>query len=178
MDERQIRRQLNDWLIDFVEKPNSLLNNWSPCPYARQARIDNKIEILFLPNETSIENFIVDNLNKLDSFDVIVFCIDQYLIDSTDLSNKVNVLNKNIMQKDYVLLEDHPNTLEILNGVTMNFKHCVLVLAQKLSKLNEASKQLSKKGYYDNWPKENLDYVVNWRNKYVDEICTNKPVEN
>lgn len=175
MDERQIRRQLNEWLIGFVEKPNILLNNWPPCPYARQARIDNKIEILFLPNETNIENFIVDNLDKLDNFDVIIFCIDQYLIDSADLSSKIDILNRNIMQKDYVLLEDHPSSIELLNGITMNFNHCALVLAQKLSKLNEASEQLRKKGYYNHWPKENLDYVVNWRTKYVDEIRKNKP---
>jgi hypothetical protein len=39
------------------------------------------------------------------------------------------------------------------------------VLAQKLSKLNDASKELEELGYYKTWPKENLDYVVNWRNK-------------
>lgn len=165
MDKWEIRKKLNEWLITFVEKPNPLLSNWPPCPYARQARIDSKIETLFLSSEVSIEDFINKNLYKLDSFEVIVFCIDHNLITGKLLSEKVDSLNTVLMQHDYVLLEDHPEIKEELNGVVMNFNHCALVIAQKLSKLNEASEQLRKKGYYDSWPKENLDYVVNWRNK-------------
>ena len=47
MDQFKIKEQLNEWLINFVEKPNPLLNNWAPCPYARQARINDKISFKF-----------------------------------------------------------------------------------------------------------------------------------
>jgi hypothetical protein len=52
---------------------------------------------------------------------------------------------------------------ENINGAKMNFGLCSLVLVQRLSKLNNASKVLKEKGYYDNWSKENLDDVVTWR---------------
>ena len=68
------------------------------------------------------------------------------------------------MQEDYVVLEDHPDKLEYVNGVNMNFGKCGLLLIQKLSKLNEASSQLKAKGYYDHWNQQVLDDVVNWRN--------------
>ena len=47
----------------------------------------------------------------------------------------------------------------------MNFGLCSLVLVQRLSKLNNASKVLKEKGYYDNWTQEDLDEVVTWREK-------------
>ena len=67
------------------------------------------------------------------------------------------------MSKDIVALEDHPDDEEDVNGVKMNFGKCIIILVQRLSKINEASELLKKKGYYDVWSKENLDDVVNWR---------------
>lgn len=165
MDERQIRRQLIDWMIDFVEKPNPLLSNWPPCPYARQARLQNKIETFFIHDVSNIDSFIREKISVLDNYDVLIFCIDPKKINGTDLADQVNKLNLSLCELDYILLEDHPEIVEVLNGVAMNFNHCALIFAQKLSKLQDASKQLQSKGYYDHWPKENLDYVVNWRNK-------------
>lgn len=165
MDEREIHRQLIEWMINFVEKPNKLLNDWAPCPYARQARLSGKVFVVFKESDRNLDSLITSNLYKLETFDVIVFCIDHTEISASKLAERVEILNQLLIPKDYVLLEDHPDNKEELNGVVMNFGHCALVLAQKFSKLDDASKQLREKGYYDNWPKENLDYVVNWRNK-------------
>jgi len=70
-----------------------------------------------------------------------------------------------LMPLDYVILEDHPASVEMLNGVSMNFGQCGLLLVSKLSMLNNASVHLKSKGYYDHWPIENLDAVVTWRFK-------------
>ena len=78
-------------------------------------------------------------------------------------SKLVDVFNMEMMYTDLVALEDHPDDKEIINGVQMNFGKCILVLVQRLSKLNEASNILKEKGYYDNWSKENLDDTVAWR---------------
>ena len=80
-----------------------------------------------------------------------------------ELSTMVTDFNDIAMSKDIVALEDHPNDPEILNGASMNFGKCILVLVQRLSKLNNASEILKNQGYYDNWPKENYDDVVRWR---------------
>ena len=69
------------------------------------------------------------------------------------------------MNINYVILEDHPDAIEYINGVTMNFGHCGLLLVSKLDMLNTASNQLKSKGYYDHWSQENLDEVVTWRFK-------------
>jgi hypothetical protein len=67
------------------------------------------------------------------------------------------------MWQDYVVLEDHPDSEEFINGVKMNFGECGLMILQRLSKLNKAADQLKDKGYYRTWSKENLDQVVHWR---------------
>ena len=84
-----------------------------------------------------------------------------------EVSDTVKTFNDNAMKNkvDIVALEDHPDDPEILNGVSMNFGKATLILVQRLTKLNTASKILKKKGYYDNWPEENYDDVVKWRFK-------------
>jgi hypothetical protein len=69
MDQDRIREKLREWLVDFVEKPNPLLNNWPPCPYARQARLANKIHIVF---DSPLE--IAHYVTFLDDYDVVVLC--------------------------------------------------------------------------------------------------------
>lgn len=158
----EIIDQLTQWLVDFVEKPNPLLNNWAPCPFARQARVDGAIEIIFAEPRKLMES-VEKNLSVLDHKEVLVVCFNHNEIHHELLSEFVKLYNKKLMKRDYVILEDHPYDPEVLNGVTMNFGRCGLLLVQKLSKLSSASAQLKEKGYYDDWPTENMDAVVTWR---------------
>ena len=164
MNKEQIIEDLTTWMTDFVEKPNPLLNDWAPCPFARQARMTDKIEIVF-SEPRKLKDTIEKNLPVLESKDVLIVCFEHEGIHYELLKEVVRLQNAKLAKRDYVILEDHPEDPEILNGVKMNFGKCGLLLVQKLSKLNAASEQLRQKGYYDTWPEENLDTVVNWRNK-------------
>lgn len=165
LNEQQLVSELNDWMKDFVEKPNPLLNNWAPCPYARQARITNKIEIVFADVD-KLTSTVEKNLSLLDNKDVVIVCFDHTAISVDEVTELVYLLNhKILMSRDYVILEDHPDSAEILNGVKMNFGKCGLLLVQRLSKLSTATDQLREKGYYDIWPEENYNDVVAWRQK-------------
>lgn len=164
LDEQQITSDLIDWIKDFVEKPNPLLNNWAPCPYARQARITDKIAIIFV-NHLKLASTVEKNLSLLEDKDVFIVCFDHTEISADEIGELVKTHNKLLMKKDVVILEDHPDAVETLNGVNMNFGKCGLLLVQRLSKLTTASEQLREKGYYDNWPKENYNDVVAWRQR-------------
>ena len=61
-----------------------------------------------------------------------------------------------LLRKDILALEDHPDSVEDVNGVIMNQGKYALVLVQSLSKLNVAAKQMGAKGFYHNWPEEYL----------------------
>lgn len=164
MNKGVISKQLIEWLIDFVEKPNSALGNWAPCPFARKARIDNKFKIIFVEN-TDLASAVEESKQLLDTNDVVAVCFDHSLINGEYTQQFAINANKTLMQEDYVILEDHPDVEEYVHGVKMNFGKCGLLLVQRLSKLNDASDQLLAKGYYNYWNKEEFDNVVGWRNK-------------
>ena len=152
-----MKNEIQKWLDEFVTQPNPLLNGFPPCPYARAAIVD-YVETDHVSN--SLEH-LLENWND----DIQVVCLYTATENYTPegLSYIVKEFNKVAMSKDIVALEDHPDDEEDVNGVKMNFGKCIIILVQRLSKINEASELLKKKGYYDVWSKENLDDVVNWR---------------
>jgi len=162
MIQEDIKDKLIKWMIDFVEKPNPMLNNWAPCPFARQARINNKIEIQFSEIDMLI-SYVNNSLPLLEFNEVVVICFDHTQIDVTSLQEIVSNLNKRLMENNYIILEDHPGAVEYVNNVHMNFGHCGLLVIQKADKLTASSEQLNIKGYYDSWSKEELDSIVLWR---------------
>ena len=73
-----VRARLLDWLIYFVEVEHPSLGGWAPCPYARQARLNNKIHIV-IDDPTHL----ADYEHFLSDFDVVALCFDpeQYSYD-------------------------------------------------------------------------------------------------
>lgn len=161
MDEQYIRQSLVDWMITFLEKPNAILGNWPPCPYARKARLDNKFKILF-DYSTDFADSIAYSKIILETNDVVVICFDHKKIKANYLQDFVKNLNSLLLPEDYIILEDHPDAPEFVSSVSMNFGKCGLLLIQRLSKLKEARNQLKAKGYYDHWNQQALDEVVNY----------------
>ena len=164
MNREHIMLELTSWLVNFVEAPNPLLGDWAPCPYARAARIDNQIEIVFADSK-KLDVAVEQALPTLENKDVIIICFDHTQIESITVEKLVETINQKLMPRDYLVLEDHPDRVESVNTVSMNFGKCGLLLVQKLSKLNTASNQLKQKGYYNKWSAESLDYVVSWRHQ-------------
>lgn len=164
MNQLEIVEKLNKWMTEFIEVPNPKLGDWAPCPYARQARVNNNISIKFasIPELTEV---IKESIETLTHKEVVVVCFDHNFIDPVELQEYVIGMNKTLMPINYVILEDHPFSPEYINGVNMNFGGCGLLIIQKLDKLNNASSQLLDKGYYKTWSQEDLDSVVTWRNK-------------
>ena len=165
MNHTDIVEKLINWMKDFVEVPNSLLGNWPPCPFARQARINNKIEIVYSGHDI-IPATVEQHLSKLEDKDVVIVYFDHKMIQPAALAELVKSYNKGfLMPRNYVALEDHPDCVEYVNNVKMNFGECGLLIVSKLDKLNEASDKIREKGYYKHWSTEEIDSVVSWRYK-------------
>ena len=164
MNQVEIAEKLNKWMTSFVEVPNPKLGNWAPCPFARQARVNNNISIKFatIPELRDVVN---ESIETLENKEVVVVCFNHKYISPIELQEFVHDMNEMLMPINYVILEDHPDTPEYINEVNMNFGECGLLVIQKLDKLNKASEQLKGKGYYDVWSQKDLDDVVLWRNK-------------
>lgn len=151
---------LRAWIISFLDQPNDKLNGWSPCPYAKTALNNDKIHFLF---DNDLVSAVNQNKHILEDKDVLVIGFDKNIIQTESLISLVRELNENLSSEGIVILEDHPDHPEYINGVQMNFGDFGLLLVQKSEKLRDASDKLLKAGYYDCWSKENMDEVVNWR---------------
>lgn len=167
LDQHDIKEKLINWIVNFLEVPNQQLNNWAPCPFARQARIKDNIFYKFC-TVPELTDTLTDSIYILEQKEIVVICFNHTHINTLTLQKWVEDQNNILMPIGYVILEDHPEHPEYINGVKMNFGHCGLLLMTKLDKLNIASSQLKNKGYYSVWNKEELDFVVSWRSNTVE----------
>jgi len=155
--------KLTVWMSDFLEQPNTALGSFAVCPYARAARVNNRIEFKYCTVSEFME-VLREGMNDLDDKEVVVIAFDHTTIDPVTLQEWVENVNRTaLMPLNYVVLEDHPDAPEYVNGVRMNFGHCGLLILQRLDTLNAAADRLREQGYYDSWDQQSLDSVVAWR---------------
>jgi hypothetical protein len=153
MNFTQAQQEITKWIVDFVEKPNSMLNGWAPCPYARQARVNNRVDIRqgwFNP---------IDDLKQavLNDFDVAVYVYDRERWSADEFNQLVEIVNISYLaQRGLIALADHPDDVETVKGVIMNQGTYAIAFLQPLDKLDEAAKHLDNKGFYNGWDDEYL----------------------
>ena len=65
MNQQQVIQDVKHWITEFVTKPNPLLNKLPPCPYAKQAMIEDKVQIV-VPTEGTVSYAIQHALTNFD----------------------------------------------------------------------------------------------------------------
>jgi hypothetical protein len=156
------KQDLSDWIINFLDVPQSLLNNIAPCPFAKTALINNKIRFV-----VGSESVVQDMLMLAAKWDVEyegVVLIYPSNINADNFVDSVEYVNNLFYRHSGLLaLEDHPQISEDIAGLRFNNHKYAIVIVQQAEKLRKASEMLSKRGYYKNWSHRDLDAVVNWR---------------
>jgi hypothetical protein len=158
----QVRKDILYWLENFVERPHPALGNWAPCPYARRARLENDFEIRL--GLAPIHDLVKISKQGLGgkSVVVVVYEADQYRHES--FSTDIETANREFLLPNNMLaLEDHPDDVEMVNGVCMNQGTYALALVQSLEDLNVKAQQLANKGFYNSWPEEYLKLLFKHR---------------
>jgi hypothetical protein len=157
-----VTQDILDWVENFVEKPHPALGGWPPCPFARQARLNRKVEVVI-----GIDPY-YDMKSRagwgMGNYEVIVYAYDPAVWDYAQFSTALRDANQEyLLGKDLLVLEDHPADPEIVNGVSMNQGTYALALVQSLSKLDAAAAQMHHKGFYDSWPSDYLELLFQHR---------------
>ena len=155
MDIKTVTADILTWSENFVEVPHPGLGSWPPCPFARQARLNNTIQVLIGADPY----FDLRNRARwgMGKHEVIVYAYDPAEWPYSRFHTSIETANTEfLLRKDMLALEDHPEDVEDVNGVMMNQGKYALVLVQSLSKLNTAAKQMGAKGFYHAWPEEYL----------------------
>ncbi len=166
----KLQQDLETWIYNWVSVYNETLQA-VPCPFAKQAYVDNKIlihqvepitgysaaELIYYNLDQATQNWPTDK-------EVIVLGCDPAMITAANLENTILECNRfTLIPRGYIALEDHPDAPEIIAGESMNQGSWALVLVQSKEKLDKASAMLERQGYYKSWRQNNIDDVVSWR---------------
>lgn len=150
------------WIDEFVSVYNKDIDA-IPCPFAKSAVLKNTIRYAEFTSDSITSELSNLGSNWNDAYEVVVLYAHASEMTPEHLSHIVYEFNKRFRETDIAALEDHPHDIEHVNGVSMNFGEGILILVQRLSKINIASEKLASQGYYDNWSQEYYDEVVGWR---------------
>jgi hypothetical protein len=150
------------WMENVLEKPRKELGGWSLCPFAKKARTQDKIYVSFIDWQ-NIHAEIKKSFIELESKEVGVLLFDPKEINSIELGYFVVNINESIMKHNYIIIPDHPDNNEILNGINTHFNEAGIILVFKLDFLNKSALFLKEKGYFYHWPKNRIKEGINWR---------------
>jgi len=150
-----ISKAIENYILTYLSKPNTRFgNNSQPCPFAKKALTENKIEILEIRDIKDFWSTVVEQCEKFTGDkDVVVIACNNSAILLQELIGGCDALNQlfSYQAKDLWLLSSE------------NFANS-MVLIQKLSELDDASKILEDKGYYNLYPKDSYQkHIVDRR---------------
>lgn len=162
MDIEQVKKDIEHWIVNFVEVPHPALGGFPPCPYARSARLKKSYEV-YLGTDPYYD---LKNRARwgMGNKEVIIYAYDPKEWNRELFSASIESANtEHLLRADILALEDHPNDVENVNGVIMNQGTYALALVQSLSDLNEKAAIMGRKGFYDSWPEEYLQALFHHR---------------
>lgn len=172
MSNNDIIIEFKQWINEFLSVPNDIMSGMPICPYAKQALISNSIRYSIV--NSNLEQVLYDKVNnwkdiddngKIEVHAFITTDIEQYDKDTfINISEEINQYGNPL---NILTLDDHPHNIEEINGTCLNFGKAALMLMSRFDMLNNASIQLAKTQYYNNWPKAYLEWVTLWRFKQI-----------
>jgi hypothetical protein len=150
MDIKTVTQDILAWSENFVEVPHPALGGWAPCPFARQARLQGTVGI-FVGQEPYFDLESRAALG-MQQYQVIIYAYDPAEWTCEYFSPRLKLANRDfLLSVDLIVLEDHPDDIEDVNGVIMNQGKYALSLVQSLSDLNQRAQQMASKGFYNGW---------------------------
>ena len=141
------QQQIESWILNFLSKPNSVFNNLPPCPYAKQAWLSGKVEVIETDSE-HLEQQICKILETFpDSKDLVMFVLDPNEVSYEQLK----LISEQYKNEKFALLKDHPNERETVKDVVLNNGKYAIIFVQRREELIRTRKELAGSGYYDNF---------------------------
>ena len=162
MDLEQVKKDIESWIVNFVEVPHPALGGFPPCPYARSARLKQSYDV-FLGMDPYYD---LKNRARwgMGNREVIIYAYDPQEWPHPLFAASIESANQeHLLRADILALEDHPNDEENVNGVIMNQGTYALVLVQSLSDLNARARLIAAKGFYNSWPENYLQALFRHR---------------
>ena len=162
IDLETAKKDLSNWIVNFLDIPQAVLNNIAPCPFAKTALVNNKIRFV-VGSDSVVQDMLMLNAQWDAEYEGVVLIYPKDIDAEKFVTSVAEVNEKYYRHSGLLALEDHPQIPETIAGLRFNNHKYAIVIIQKAEKLSKASEILSKRGYYKNWTQPDLDNVVGWR---------------
>ena len=158
----QVTRDILHWSETFVEVPHPALGNFPPCPFARSARLKRTVGI-FVGNDP-YHDLEARCAQGMGEYEVIIYAYDPGEWTYNYFHGRLDAANRDfLLANDLLVLEDHPEDKEMVNGICMNQGQYALSILQPLADLNARAQTMEKKGFYHAWPEPYLEQLFQHR---------------
>lgn len=160
---------IHNWILNKLSVEDKAFSGMPACPFAKTALLDNKVKCIELKNifdHISMADYLLAELENYTyhwpkDIDVIVLGCDPKLISAEKLSEITEHANNTFIgERGYLVLEDHPDHIESVDGFVVNQGNWALLLLQSRDKIITARKILDRRGYYKNWDADYYKEVV------------------
>ena len=162
----EIVSHMIQYLESVLEKPHSIFGGLPICPFAKRARLQNKILYQVLPLRAVEPALNAELMHAIEEF-YTRNCYDVMLVISPDVTalsvNQVAQLVANLNERlaplKLVVFGGHPADDFNIQGVRTRQEPYINLTVQPIERLRAASKQLEETKYYQNWSLENLQHI-------------------
>lgn len=161
--EKAVAQEIIAWSKDVLEKPSKFFNGFPPCPYAKQAWMNDKVAFVFKREKTYQDLYSVVSCFN-DKFDLAILVDLNNNKTSEEFHTYLDEMNTAIskgwfIDKDIWVVGFHPDDDATEFAEEADFEALVeveysLIFIQRLSKLQESAHRIKKNGYYDNYSEE------------------------
>jgi hypothetical protein len=163
----QVIHLMVEYMKEFLEKPHPILGDMPLCPFARKARLEDRIlyKVVrfgargdFHPNSPVMK--IISEFCQEGRYEVLlVIHPEKQAITQFQLQEFIDSLNKQISDSGLVAFGGHPDEDFNIQDVYTRQEPFLNFTVQTKQLLKKASDSLLKTDYYKNWTPDNLRYV-------------------
>jgi hypothetical protein len=146
------------YLQDVLEQPQPVFGGLPICPFAKQARLHNKID--FQVQRFRLNDFasssplmgMIHQFAKTRQHDVLLIIHpDPPVISLVQFQREIDCLNRHLEPLHLTGFGGHPDDAFQIQGVRTRQDPFLNLTIQSIEKLSHASTRLATTHYYDNW---------------------------
>ncbi|MHB8520413.1 MAG: hypothetical protein ACYDH9_06610 [Limisphaerales bacterium] len=128
--------------------PSPLFNNLPPCPYSREALLNNRVDIRCAHGAELFAAMTAIRKQWDDSYELILVVCEPDTIQPAELIAGMTKMNKMFEARDLVTFFDHPHCTDPRYAITSANGRYVVVGIQRLSNFIRAARPLYQTTYF------------------------------
>jgi hypothetical protein len=165
-DEAAVINEMIQYFESVLEKPHFIFHGLPICPFAKKARLQNKIfyKVLDLSfAELEPDSALLSSIGAFQDSDshevLLIICPNICALTVKQVQEMVAALNQRISSVGLVAFGGHPHDDFNIQGVYTRREPFINMTVQSSERLKAASRDLEKTDYYQNWSPENLEQI-------------------